>query len=670
MTMRLAGRLTILCSAALSIVILSKEICDAQGAITVAVTGLISPAGQKEALQDARDGSPDQQEQADASSKPAESKAAGAEMPVPVRAANRQIFLEAASLMEKATKSVERLTALAKKGDAAVRNASGPAKQEIIETYKALHEITRLAEELTLLGELDGLGTQLVLQQVRARLDEAVAQLRPHLGSTEGLQKAAERRGKEQAAPLKLLDDLIKQKNWATAHRVLTEMIEATDEVALFVDPKSAEPIYAPILERAGKIMPEYLAEEKVKNVNPRLREEFAALRPDIAALRTKIASVTDSLRNGQGIRWNDNAVNGPGCLMAAAKDWEEMDHKVAQAVSVLQAIGTPALADLKSLAVEYDAVRTNAITLVPELIRSEAGSVSGSDAKAQYMGYISAIPVFMSALHAKPADFAAAHLPLDQLASRSPELSAKVDRYRKSTSEYMRWRRRAVQRYLRSLHALYGQAQPMRNLLDNPGTMPGDKGQPRVNQMALLPLQTPEFVGAVWSAHWHGLPVTVQNPVVLWLSGADPVFISPWHARACSESPFPRAAMDGFFQSLSNDLLGTPTRAPLTLEAMLAVHTAAHGPYIEVGGVVTGVVVDSLPDRLWDLNHPLDVTGALSPSSLSGHPAFPALVRLQVAPVWLAHDLFVWAAPPPQGAAPPPPVFAPATPATESGAF
>jgi hypothetical protein len=165
---------------------------------------------------------------------------------------------------------------------------------------------------------------------------------------------------------------------------------------------------------------------------------------------------------------------------------------------------------------------------------------------------------------------------------------------------------------------------------------------------MALLPQQTPEFVGSVWTAHWRGVPVTAQGPVVLWLPGADAVFISPWHTRACIESPFSRPGMDEFFQGLSGDLLASPTRAPLTLEAMLAVHTAAHGPYIELGGVVTGVAVDSLPDRLWDLNHPLDVAGAMSPSSLADHPAFPALVRLQVAPVWLAHDLFVWSAPPP----------------------
>ena len=104
---------------------------------------------------------------------------------------------------------------------------------------------------------------------------------------------------------------------------------------------------------------------------------------------------------------------------------------------------------------------------------------------------------------------------------------------------------------------------------------------------------------------------------------------------------------MDAIFQGLTTDLLANQTR-PRTLESMLAVHTAAHGPYIEVGGVVTGVAVDSLPDRLWDLHHPLYVLGSLSPSSLCAHPAQPALVRLQVAPVWLAHDLFVWAAPPP----------------------
>jgi hypothetical protein len=235
-----------------------------------------------------------------------------------------------------------------------------------------------------------------------------------------------------------------------------------------------------------------------------------------------------------------------------------------------------------------------------------------------------------------------------------------------------IRWRRRIAQRYLKSVRTLYAQAQPINGLLDRPPPLADQARTPRVNQTALLPQQTPEFVGAVWTDHWRGVPLTAQNPVVLWVPGTDPVFISPWHARACTESVFARTAMDGFFQSLSHDLLSGPNRSPLTLEAMLAVHTAAHGPYVEVGGVVTGVIVESLPDRLWDLHHPLDVAGSLDGNALAPYPASAALVRLQVAPVWLAHDLFVWAAPPPtpsSGAPPPAPAPPPAAPRVPAAA-
>jgi hypothetical protein len=63
------------------------------------------------------------------------------------------------------------------------------------------------------------------------------------------------------------------------------------------------------------------------------------------------------------------------------------------------------------------------------------------------------------------------------------------------------------------------------------------------------------------------------------------------------------------------------------------------------VGGIVARVHVDNLTDRLWDQQDPLDVAGSLR-APLADYPELPALVWLQVAPTWIAHDYFVWSLP------------------------
>jgi hypothetical protein len=584
---------------------------------------------------------------------------APSQRPLQVRTANQPLVEQAKGLADRVRQATDRFNARVKKAED-LRGKTDPIKKEIVEAYRTLDALPRAGDELLLHGEQDGQAIKLLAQALKPPLDEAVAQLRPALGSPQGLSAAVTRRAKEQLSQLRQLDGLIHQQKWALAHAKLQDILEAADDVGRFVDPKEAEPLYKPILDRQAQLMPGYLAEQKSKLV-PALREEYASMpaRQNCAAMRDRLAGVVRGAADGQGIRWNGQTLTGPECLARVIEEWQQLQRSVAQAAAVLHAVGPEAQTDLKALEADYDAARVQAVTLVGELVRHETHAVQGPEVERRYRGYIEAIPKLMTALHGAPEEFIPLATPLGQLAARSPETAARIQRYRDATDETLRWRRRLAKRRLQKIHQDAAKSEPLAKLLDQPPPLEGQEGPAglkRTNQTTWSLAQPPESVAANWTEQWRDIAVHCPNGTVVWRSGADPVFASAWHASAVAESELPRQLAVSLAEPVARDLLVTPSQPPLTLEAALWLHVVTFGPYREVGGKIASAVVENLPDRLWDRTEPLDAPGALTASPLVSYPALPALVRLQVKPEWLAHELFVWTSSAWSPLPPPPP--------------
>jgi hypothetical protein len=578
-----------------------------------------------------------------------------------VRSANQPLVDETNELIAKVQSRTERLAARAGKSDE-LRGKSDSLRKEIVDLYRAIHKISELGDELLLRGERDGETIRARAQELRAPLGAAVTELRPALGSPQGLVNAMTRRAKEQLAELKQLDELIKQRKWTQARAKLEDLREQADEVGRFPDQGEAEQLFKPLMDRAGPVRAGYLIDKKPTLLQT-LRDEFATLRPDLNALRGQLADVSASIMEQKGIRWNDQPIGGPELLAQLVETWPKIDQSVSQAAAVLHVIGPPDEAELKSLRADYESARVQAVTLVRELILAEPSSVSAPVIDARYAAYLESIPRITTALRATPEEMLATAGALNQFAARSPELAAKISRYRAATDDALRWHRRLAKRLHKNFGEKKSPAGSIAQLLDKPPALPGQEGPgglKRTNQSFWSIEQPPEFVASVWSEHWKGITASIQKPVVRWPTGSDPQFVSAWHGRAVVEATFPRAKLNELNQTLARDLLIDKDHAPLTIETAMALHTATFGPYLEVTGSITAAVADHLPDRLFDLHEPLDMTGALSTSSLVAYPAFPALVRLQLQPMWIAHDLFVWSDDPP----PPPPTSTPTPPA------
>jgi hypothetical protein len=588
-----------------------------------------------------------------------------------VRPANQPIYDQAKSLAEKVAAATERLSARAAKPDE-LRGKTDQLRREVVDLYRALHEIRELGDELVLRGEQDGLAVRQLANALKPPLDAAVGDVRAHLGSTQGLFNAMVRRAKEQTVALKQLDDRIRQipnppepNKWTEAKKRLDNLRDAAEEVGRFVEPKESEQIFRPIEERAARIRPEFLAEKKTA-LEPSLAQEFAAVRPNLEELLDSLASASREARDKKSIRWNGQPATGPKCIEALIDEWTRIDRAVSLAAAVLHARGSPAEPDLKSLAVDYDAARTRTLVLLRDMIMAEADSLPAATLDKHYAEYLSAIPKLLTALHGSLEEFQPAATALNLLADKSPALDARVRAYRAATDEAIKWRRRVVQQYLKSVRApteskpaaeptsaaeARRPAEPLAKLLDRPPALPGQEGPAglkRVNQSYWTIDQPPEFVASVWSDHWKDSAVTVPTLRVHWPTGADPQWVSPWHRRICADATFPRQQLVALADALARDLLVDDKHPPLTLEAALAIESALRGPYIELGGTITAARVESLSDRLADLADPLDLAGAMRPESLVTFPPIAASVRLRVKPAWFAHDLFFWSAAPP----------------------
>jgi hypothetical protein len=580
---------------------------------------------------------------------------------VRVRPANQPFVDEANELIAKVQTRTERLAARAGKTDE-LRGKSDSLKKEIVDLFRAIHQISQLGDELLLRGERDGETVRSRAQELLPPLGAAVTELRPSLGSPQGLGNAMIRRAKEQLAELKQLDELIKRRKWTDARDKLESLREQADDVGRFPDQGEAEQLFKPLMDRVGQVRAGYLAEKKPSLTQP-LRDEFATLRPDLNALRLRLAAVSSSIKEKQPTRWNDRPIGGPELLNQLVETWPTTDQAVSQAAAVLHVIGPPAEAELISLRADYEAARVQAVALVRELILAEPSSLTAADAEARYTGYLEVIPRFTNALRAAPEEILATAGALNQLAARSPELAARISRYRAATDDELRWRRRFAQRVHKNLREKKAPAGPVAQLLVKPPPLPGQEGPgglKRTNQTFWSIEQPPEFVASVWSEHWKGVTASIQKPTVRWPTGSDPQFVSAWHGRAVVEATFPRAKLNELNQTLARDLLTDKNHPPLTIETALALHTATFGPFLELAGGITGAAADHLPDRLFDLHEPLDLPGSFSTSSIVAYPAIPALVRLQVQPTWIVHDLFVWSDDPPPSSTPTPTPKAP----------
>lgn len=576
--------------------------------------------------------------------------AAEPEADVPARPNNRELLTHALDLANKLRELANELGRPNEEATQKKRADSPAVRAQITRFFRTLHELDRTGGELLLRGEFEGLRFQTLAQQIHQSVEPVLATLRKNVKNKQGLTKGLERVAQEQRGELRRIDAAIAAEKWSVAYRELNKLVDQSDKLGLLVEPSVSAQVYAPIIERLQTVLPNYF-EMRRAELKPQLMQEYESLRPNLSQLNELVSSAIDGVGSAERKQSEGQPDSGPAFVQQITAEWGRIDTSIARALASIHVIGPEAKPELTQLQSERAAARASILSAAPRMIRSESNALA-DDANAAtveklYTEYLVALPQLMSALRASPDEFQEAGAALHELAAKSPDLSARVQRFERATSNTLRWRRRLARRYQQQHLKMIEGDVTLQGLLTNPPALEKDNKQRRVTQAVLLPKQTPEFVGGVWSQQWGLSPVRESELTLFWIPNADPVFVGPWRQRVSVEAPFPKDAVDAFFQGLSTELLSGEV-APLTLEAMLVVHSVAHGPYLELGGVIASAAVDALPDRLWDLAHRLDVAGAIAPESLVASPNSPALVRVQVQPTWLVHDVFFWAAPPP----------------------
>ena len=449
-----------------------------------------------------------------------------------------------------------------------------------------------------------------------------------------------------QQGELDRLDELIDQQKWVDAYKLLKELIDKADEVALLVEPELWGSFnYEPLLTRYGEIFPYYMAARR-NQVLPELRKEFTELRPDLASFGDAVAAVRKTIARRQGLQWRGLATTGPELVSAWTEAWIELDRTAGQALALLHAIGAPAADELKRLYEDHAASRGQVLRSFHAIVQAQTKLADADHLNQLYAGYIRVLPPLMMAVQTSSDEYAELVQSMESLLKKSPRLADQVDTYRRSTTRLIRWRGRVAARYLQRVKAQY-QLPSLTQAIANPPNIRLKGGRTVTVQADLVGRQSPQFLAGVWLDHLRGKGVAVDKKL-FWVTEAKQVVRSHWHIRFGAElHSVPQDAWKSLVDGLRADLLVTPSRPPLTLEAARLIYTAEHGPYLEAGGAVSNVIVEGMGRRMWNMTAPWDKDPAVlalrTPAPL---PAAQMLIRLQMEPLWLAHEQFVWAMP------------------------
>lgn len=323
---------------------------------------------------------------------------------------------------------------------------------------------------------------------------------------------------------------------------------------------------------------------------------------PDFDGLQGQLDAAAASLRSSGMV----NDQSGPQWLVDFGQQWQQAQINAMRALGLSMARHSTnereAPQTLNALIASQHQFNSGVIAGIAGLISADASQVTPAAALDLYRDYLNALAPLV-ALCRDSELLTSVQPALKQLADRSPALQGDVGMYRKATRDMLRWRERVAHSFTKGRYAEYPPlpkqfvAAAQRNDVPSEQRLFASAGQ--TDKLAML-IGPGNLVATAIGEPLRDSKASIGNL----LNSRD----GSAHATSSRQNSlyvrFPMLLdLTDAVADLKAALLVDEDSPPLTLEAAVALETAARGDLAAVGGTVTDVVIEGYSTRLANMS-------------------------------------------------------------------
>ncbi len=312
------------------------------------------------------------------------------------------------------------------------------------DAHVAILQLDRLSRRLVLLGEPAGRDFSMRTMELRAGLTEIVGEYLQLPGVPERIARDYEVLRREAQKRRGVLD-LARALQWEMAESILHEAIDDLEKGAVWLGSDQRRMVLGEFAEMAGVVAMRVrrIREERAQAALAEARE---AQTPDFDALLGEIRSAASSVQGSGAVEVEGQSLTGPEFLARFGQRWQEAQHQAVLCRGLDWArrveAATQASAELTSQHARFSA---EVATAIAALIEADAARADASAARGMLAAYLDQVAQLV-ALSGDDSLESAVGPALAKLATKSPELAAEVEAYRKATTDVLRWRRRTAE--------------------------------------------------------------------------------------------------------------------------------------------------------------------------------------------------------------------------------
>lgn len=408
---------------------------------------------------------------------------------------------------------------------------------------------------------------------------------------------------------------------------------------------------------------------------NSEMNQVIARIKPDPAALDTWGRDIVGQIRSSGTAAWNDRSPVGPvEAFDDLMRRWK-IGHTALQRIAALQWVvrrngGTVNASN--SIGIESssggieatsntadsvdpfamivaDAIRWNdaAMLAAIEIIKADATKIAPEAIPMRHQAYMERLGAIMSGVHSdsvKPRFEEA----LGSLVKGNSVYAESAKQYAAATKDIMIFRARIAKDQAERLGKDFPPADAM--VREATTADPECLGLYSGNQQQLATLYEPaKKIMGLRGPRIINRNVRIDH--VGTFSGQNPISLSNFSGRTYGgySTVIPTGAAT---DSLKADLLVDQSYRPLSLDAARAIQNAEVGNFVAVGGKVTAAQLESIITRFASLGlveSAIVPSGSVVPMQNNVDPITQMAIRLQLAPTWVHHEMFVATVPGPQ---------------------
>lgn len=568
--------------------------------------------------------------------------------------ATHQSLPGAAELAAETEAIVSELTRLGEEIDRVMADA-GPGRLPAKKLAGAIPKVLkarRNQSQLLVLGEPIGVDLSLRLQPAADKLANAClaygnSQPRVRSAMTQQMQKRQSERLKQYEKVVGLAKNL----QWAEAEQLLIPIGDQLSAEMWFIPLTDREPFYFPYAA-ASSAVESPMRQIRVAEAQKQVEALIAEISPDAAALATWVETVAGQLSSGGVAAWDDApAVAGPQVFDELANRFIA-GHTAFQRVAALRWIhrsqtgqtsysGTTIPGEAQPLG-DASQWTTTSVLGMAAIIKADASSLQPGEVPARHQAYLERVAMRLPRIAAPGAD-AELEQAIQTLLRVNSVYEESVKRYTAATRDVIVFRSRIATAQARRLETNFSPAEAVvRDAMTAGQTSRGLylKGIHAATAATLL--DSASKIMAVNGAQLVDQKVRVNHVVRISPDSRSSAaqLTDRTYATVAALPPIAREV-----ERLKRDLLVDDTHRPLDTTSSIAIRSAELGDYVSVGGNVVSAQLESMIARFAKLPSAASSiipAGEVVTLATESNPMTQMLVRVDVIPVWVHHQLFV----------------------------